>query len=121
MTHWLDEKRETIRMLLFVALAVFLVTSLVLGVLGIVNIFDTREITSYSEFDDFAMSDFGPDSLDKTITVFFILLMLSLASIIALYIAYKVTGADSGGQHEKVAPVAEGVAPEVGEGSGNGS
>jgi uncharacterized BrkB/YihY/UPF0761 family membrane protein len=114
MTHWLDENRETIRMLLFVALAVFLVISLVLGVLGIVNIFHTREITSYSGFDDF-----GPDSLDQTITVFFILLMLSLASIIALYIAYRVTGADSGGQREKVAPVVEGGTLEASETSGN--
>ncbi|MBU4386225.1 MAG: hypothetical protein KKH73_04440, partial [Actinobacteria bacterium] len=90
MTRWLDEKRETIRMLLFVALAVFLVISLVLCVLGIVNIFHIEKNPPYQEF-----NEFGPDSLNRTMTVLAILLMLSLASIIALYIAFKVTGADS--------------------------
>lgn len=98
MNRWLDSKRELIRTLLFITLGLFLVLSLVLGIIGIVEVF--RVSNTFSDFEmtldesgDFNPEaiDIGPSKLGQASSVLGILLLVTLAAILVLFMAYKVT------------------------------
>lgn len=86
-------------MLLFITLGTFLAISLVLGLLGIIQVFRISDTLSnfemtFDESGDFMPESFdaGPDKLAQATSVLGILLLVTLAFILVLYLTFKVTG-----------------------------